>query len=200
MTPSIQLSQKEKNAITCLVEQWIPRMNFNNACLHFELKCRPESIYHKSNFDQNDNLIDANDFLMPIEINMRLGGAETWSMTRNSYGIDLLRAYVDIRLGFPCDTSYFQRKAKQLKFRCISKDIHPARNVMIKSLKIDLKQIRALDCGTEIYLARSTGDKLTVMDYIGWVCVRSSITASMSELERNLQRVMSCIQLELVDY
>jgi hypothetical protein len=53
-------------------------MNFQNAVLHFEARCRSEKLYNKSNFDSNNNLIDENNFFMPIEINLRLGGSEAW--------------------------------------------------------------------------------------------------------------------------
>ena len=199
MTPSVHLSKKEQEAIISLIEKWIPRMNFNNACLHFELKCRPESIYHKSNFDQNDNLIDANDFLMPIEINMRLGGAETWSMTKTSCDIDLLREYIDIRLGYTFSKDSL-RKANLPRYQCISKDFHPARNVLIQSIVIDYEKIRSLDTDSEICLFRSVGEKLTYNDYMGWVVVRTRTNTSYSELERMLNKVLTYIHFEFVSY
>jgi hypothetical protein len=43
--PSIELSKAETKAIECLMYAWIPRLNVQNAVLHFEAFCRPTSLY-----------------------------------------------------------------------------------------------------------------------------------------------------------
>ena len=68
ITPSARLSSDEMKVIEQLLKHWMSKLNFQNACLHFEAKCRPESIYNETVlFDEDFNLIKENNFLMPIE-------------------------------------------------------------------------------------------------------------------------------------
>lgn len=74
--PSVALSKKEHDAIKKLILNWVDRMSFQDACLHFEARCRPSSLYKKPVLDHNQNLIvDQRYFLMPMEVRYLLNGS-----------------------------------------------------------------------------------------------------------------------------
>jgi hypothetical protein len=172
-------------------------MNFQNALLHFEARCRPQSLYKtKAIFDANQNVIDESYFLMPIEINLRLAGAETWSMVKSVYGINLLEEHLKVSLGITIDRRDLNFRLENPRFRCISNDIHPARDVILKSIKIDTDKLREDERAVELAIFRCPGDRLTIKDYVGWLTVKNHVNCSDEELADSVNEIMSYIQFE----
>lgn len=228
VTPSIALTGREHERVQTLLARWIRALGLNNACLHFEARCRPLSLYSTPDstpdsmpdstsdnnqhqrrgcfdLDENANVVMVTDdeeepFLMPIEINLRLAGAETWSMVKASYDIDLIREVVNIGLGLPLDKHELIRRRSEPRFRSVSKDFHPAKNVLIESIAIDLNRLMKMDSAVEISIFRSVGDRLTAKDYVGWVSVINDKNAFMPDLNTKLDEVISCIQMKFADY
>jgi hypothetical protein len=195
--PSRQLSELENRAVRKIITKWVGKMSFQNACLHFEARCRPQSLYKDTPiFDENQNVIEESYFLMPIEINLRLGGAETWSMIRSVYDINLLEEHLKICLGIRLNDRELNFKFENPRFRCISNDIHPARNVILKSIKINTQKLRADSRAIELSIFRSPGDILTIKDYVGWITVKNRVDSSDEELAVSLNQIMSYIQFE----
>ena len=176
-------------------------MNFQNAILHFEARCRPESIYGNENiFDENNVLIKDKLFLMPIEINLRLAGAETWSMIKASCDVDLVREYANIMLGIKVDEVFLKTKWKFPRYRCVSKDFHPAKDLIIKSIGIKSDKVMQDDV-VEISIFRSVEEKLTFKDYLGWITVKTDINSvSEKELAFKLESALECLQLDFIDF
>jgi hypothetical protein len=137
---------------------------------------------------------------MPIEINLRLAGAETWSMIKSVYDVDLFEEHLNLSLGLKLDEVQLDRKTNNPRFKCISKDIHPARNVILNSIRVDLEKLAANDNAVEICIFRSPGDKLTGEDYVGWLTVKSGIHETNETLLSSFNEVMNLVQIELVDY
>ncbi len=194
------MTNQENEAIQSLLTEWISKLNLNNACLHFEARCRPESLYKKRNFDENSNLIDEKYFLMPIEINLRLAGAETWSMVKASYDIDLIKEVVNIGLGIKLNEIDLLKKLNNPRFRAVSKDFHPAKNVYIDAIAVNLNKLMQIDHAVEISIFRSVGDKLTVKDYVGWVSVINDKNCFAKDLNSKMNEVLSCIEFKFTDY
>jgi hypothetical protein len=86
---------------------------------------------------------------MPIEINMRLGGAETWSMIKSVYGVDLLEEYVKIACGIEFNP----------RFICISKNFHPETNRELRSIQFDLDAIQRDENIVQICMVRGANNK-----------------------------------------
>jgi hypothetical protein len=80
ITPSLQLCREETLAIHHIITDWIPRFGIKNALLHFEVLCRPISLYGNRKYDINKPSEYIDDFIMPIEINLRMGGSAVWSL------------------------------------------------------------------------------------------------------------------------
>ena len=119
---------------------------------------------------------------MPIEINLSLAGAETWSMIKASYDVDLIREYCKVMLGLKVNEAFLKFNRNSPRYRCISKDFHPAKNVFINSV------------------GRSVGDKLNIKDYLGWVVVKSDFKTSQQALQLKLEEVLGYINIELIEY
>jgi hypothetical protein len=195
------LSQQEQMAIRDLASKWVSQLNIQNACLCFEARCRPQSLYNdRPIFDENNNVIEPDSFLMPIEINLRLAGAETWSTIKSVYDVDLLEEHLNLSLGFKLDEIQLDRKTNNPRFKCMSKDIHPARSVILNSIKVNLEKLAANDNAVEICIFKSPGEKLTGQDCVGWLTVKSGIHETNEKLLTSLSEVMNLVQIELVDY
>ncbi len=82
---------------------------------------------------------------MPIDINLRLGGAETWSMAKAVFDVDLFsqvlfRSSLDLSLGFELDKLELNFKNENTRYRCISNDAHSASREHLKSVRVNLKK------------------------------------------------------------
>jgi hypothetical protein len=150
-------------------------------------------------FDENCNIIDENWFLMPIEINLRLAGAETWSMIKAVYDVDLLREHLNISLGFTLVKEQFDHKLENPRFKCISKDIHPARECLLSSILIDLGRLHAEEKLCELSIFRSPGDNLSREDYVGWFTVKADLSESNDALVNSINKIFSIFKIEFSD-
>jgi hypothetical protein len=126
--------------------------------------------------------------------------AETWSMVKASYDIDLVKEAVHIALNIQLDEFELQSKLKNPRFRSISKDFHPAKNVFIDSIAIDLNKLMRIDQAVEISIFRSVGERLTPKDYVGWVSVIHDKNSFIKDLNSKLEEVLSCVQFKFTDY
>jgi hypothetical protein len=167
-------------------------------CLN--IRCRPQSIYKEANFDENSNLINESNFLMPIEINLRLGGAETWSMIKSAYNVDLIQEYLNICLGSDLYLDSLNKKALKPLNYCISKDFHPAKRALIKAIKLNIDRLETLEDVIELVIFRPPNDRLTHSDYMGWISVKNEYTHSYEKLQAMLNEVLACVKFEFVDY
>jgi hypothetical protein len=164
------------------------------------IRCRPESIYKKANFDLNSNLLDENYFMMPIEINTRMGGSETWSMIKSSHKVDLLREYINLSLGIQLNEKRLGYRAKNPFFYCISKDFHPAKRVFIESIKVNVKKLKALKDLVQLVIFRSPHDYLDHLDAIGWITVKSELGPYDVNFRSKLDEALECVKFDFSEY
>jgi hypothetical protein len=136
---------------------------------------------------------------MPIEINMRMGGAETWSMIKTAYDVDLLEEYLNISLGFRLDQNVLEHKSRNPRFKCISKDIHPARNVLLNSIKVNLSSLDHSDSVAEVCIFRSPGDILTREDYVGWFTIKAELSETNEKLVSSVSESIKLVAIEFID-
>ena len=189
-TPSFVLLKDEVSLVKSLSSKWIRALNIQNGCLHFEAICRPKSMYPTTCVEN---------FLMPIEINLRLGGAETWAMVNSTFGVNLFLEAIDISLGVTLNKQLLSYKETNPLFSSISNDYHPARSVFINSIEIDFEMLQKNENISEICLFRSSGDTLKLQDYMGWLTVRMDRDSSYDELLKERERVMGYLNINLVD-
>jgi hypothetical protein len=192
VTPSLELDSDEQELIRKLVYEWIKKLNIQNACLHFEAKCRPKSLYRQDRFTPDK-------FLMPIEINLRLGGAEVYTMNLSAYGVNLFLENLDIALSIKLDKERLYFRQENPRFNCISYDYHPAKNVLIKDIQLNMKQIQENMNLIEIAIFRTVGDLLGIKDYVGWITVKSHKNASIQELIQLKEKIMELIKFDYIE-
>ena len=113
---------------------------------------------------------------MPLEINCRLGGCETWSMIKASMDIDLMFEILDISLGIPLDEKKLASKSHSPHSCCISINFRPIEIVFIDKIQLNLKNIQKSDA-IEIMLIKSPGDNLTGKEIIGWAVAKIELKA-----------------------
>jgi hypothetical protein len=87
VTPSLELNKEEKFAIECIISDWIPRLDIRDALLHFEVLCRPVSLYPNREYNTEKPFQSLGEFIMPIEINCRMGGSTVWSINNGNFEI-----------------------------------------------------------------------------------------------------------------
>jgi hypothetical protein len=203
MTPSYELSLQEKEAIQSLFKKWIPKLNFQNALLHFEARCRPESIYKVPNFDSNGNLIDEKNFFMPIEINMRLGAPEPFSMVKSSCNINLIQEACNIALNLELDTKLLNEKIRFPRHQSISHHfLINKKDIYLDSVEIDFEKLRSLKNVAELSIFRPIDYKLNADydDYLGWITVANQTGLSLDEHKQKLEQCISCVELKFRDF
>jgi hypothetical protein len=175
------------------------QLNFINFFAFF-FRCRPESIYKRANLDENSNLIDEKYFMMPIEINTRMGGSETWSMIKSSHKVDLLREYVNISLGLNLNEESLICKEKNPCYYCISKDFHPAKRVFIESIKVNVKKLKILEDIVQVVIFRSPHDYLDHLDAIGWITVKHDLSPFDMNFRSKIDEALECIKFDFSEY
>ena len=183
VTPSIKLSIKEKQNIENLIQDWVTKLNFGNACLHFEAICKNDS--------------NSDDFLMPIEINARLAGSEAWSMIKTAFNVDLLREHLNISLGFDINKAQLEFKAKNPRHQCISLDFREIENVFFKSLRIKLNELIRNPDAVEVQIVRSPNENVT-KEIIGWITVKSEPNRSLSYLQQKLGDIIKNLEFQFI--
>jgi hypothetical protein len=132
---------------------------------------------------------------------MRPGGAETWSMIKSAYDVDLIQEHLKIALSIGLNEHDLRWKLEHPRFQCISQDFHPARNVLINAIQIQQNGLILNPDLIEICLFRSVGEKLTTANNIGWISVKhNDINCSFEELKTQLNNILKLMQFDLIDY
>jgi len=183
ITPSVKLSSAEKSLIRKLIKKWTQLLQFQNGCLHFEALC-----VKKPNEEA-----DEDSFLMPVEINARIAAAETWSMVKAAYGVDLFHEHINISLGIRLQ---LDESSGQAKNRCITWDFREEFDSFIESIRINLADISRNEDAIEVAITRSPGDKL-YKDFYGWLTVKTSLQSSELEVKASLEKLLSSIEFNI---
>jgi biotin carboxylase len=188
------LSKAEELAIRNLLKKWLVKLDLRHAHMHFEARCRPQSLYNeKPVLDENQNLIDENYFFMPIEMNLRLGGGETWSMIKAVFDVDLFKACLDLALGFDLTKSELTTKNDTPRCTCISKDVHSAGRTLLKSVSVNLTKLQGDQSVVEALFFKYPGEALSYDDYIAHFVVKTGENESQFY---SLDRAMDYVRFD----
>ena len=146
-----------------------------NCCVHFEARW-------------------TNRGAVPIESNLRLGGAEAYEFNRGAYGVDLVAEAVRIALGLPI--APFATAKKAVAFLRSAAFIPPVSGVL-KSIQVEPK-VENDELLAELTIFRHVGDAILVppdgFDYIGWIVARGR---SRAEVDEKLVELVSGIRFEI---
>jgi hypothetical protein len=198
--PSFKLNNDERQAIERIITDWIPKLNLQNAVLHFEAFCRPLSLYPTRNYDTEKPFENIQEFFMPIELNLRLGGGETWSMNFAVYGVDLLTSYIDIMLGLKLDETHLQHKQHDPKGSCISHVFFPDRvPCQIESIKIDMAAVSQSANIVELALTAYVGNVFSGVGDLGWLTIVENPRSSYKKLIESKNACAKLVSFEFTD-
>ena len=196
ITPSNNLTQTEMNGIKKLVSDWVSKLNIKNGCLHFEVKCRPQSLYNKLNFDDNLNILNE-EFIMPIEMNLRLGGASTWSAIKTSFGYDYIPACFKICLGIELDKSEISKNENAI-LRTIAIDWTPFINAKIEKIFMNLDKLKMIEHLVELDIIKAPGDRIDMQTCIGWITAKDKLDASTEDMNAKIDEILKCVDIEYI--
>lgn len=186
LSPSYHLSEEEKQKLKNIVSVWLAKLSLKNALLHFEARCRPESLFKKE---------DNTEFVMPIEINMRLGGVETPAMIKSSFNVDLIREHINICLGLELNENSLSRAPL---YRSISIELYPPGKCILNKVCLNKNKIKNNKQLVEIFIAKPIGSKVDSDFNIAWVSVRNDLNSTLDEMKANLNNALKGIKLEYV--
>jgi biotin carboxylase len=131
---------------------------------------------------------------VPIEANLRLGGAEVFAFQRGAYGVDLVAEAVRIALGIPILDRRHIAPLRHLR----SMAFNPSRSGVLGSIAIpaDLEERAGFE---EIVVFARQGQTIRVppngFDYLGWLV---SSGESAEDAERNLRALASEVSFNIV--
>jgi hypothetical protein len=198
-TPSVVLSPNEISLIEKICADWIPKLNIQNALLHFEAFCRPISLYPNREYDVRKPFENIQEFFMPIEMNLRGGGGETWSMNLAAYGVNLNSLYIDLMIGVELDQEALSLKQNNPKHGCISMIYSPQNErCRISEIQVDMAKIIETNNIVEIGVL-SPVDFICLNDeYVGWMTIQGEFGTSHEELLKLREQYAKCVNYKFV--
>jgi hypothetical protein len=197
ITPSTKLSPEEKKTIERIVSRWIPKLNLKDACCNLEAFCRPKRLYSRNNFDIDrlDDPDNVAEFLMPIEINLRMGGAEKCSMILAAYGVNIFNSSIHLKLGLkPYEIQLPQHNPR---FNCMSRKYF-AKKSKIESITVDIGNLVNAHNVVDLALVESVG-QTSDNDYIGWMAIKEEIGQSYEHILQTLDTCMDLVKFTFQD-
>ena len=163
------------------------KLSFKNACIHFEALCRPESIFHKKNLDPELNLLNE-DFLMPIEMNLRMVGAGGFSSIKSSFNVDFIVLAFKICTGVKISDD---EVSETPRFITISRDIYPVDNNEIELIRVNQKKINSINNCVDIAFTNYEIEPIG-----GWISLKENIEVTADQLITQINEIPDCIEIK----
>ena len=171
------LPEKNQTELIEMAEEVLEKLGILNGVIHFEAK----SSSHGP---------------VPIEVNVRMGGDETYSFVKNAWGVDLVENAVKIALG-----GYIKINKPALPKKYLSShDFLAEHSGVLSQLYIDqnLKKMKNLG---EIHFEKKTGDICLVppdgYEYLGWITCWGK---SLKESENYLEEAKAKISYKIAEF
>ena len=130
---------------------------------------------------------------VPIEANLRLGGAEVYGFNLAAYGVDLVEGATRIALGLPVarvDTRRAERFLASINFV-------PPRSGIVRAIRVP-PEITSDAAVRELVMFKSVGDAIRVppdgFEYVGWMIVEGS---SAEDARRRLDALAGAVHVEI---
>jgi len=172
------LPRKDQQALIEMAEMILEKLGVQNGCIHFEAKVTKDGP-------------------VPIEANLRMGGDETYSFTKEAWQVDLIENIVKIALGV-----YIEKiKKPEIPHKyLISYDFTPGYSGILVKLDVD-ENIKKNEHLEESYIFKKIGDPILVppegYEYLGWVSVSGN---NPLDAEDNLKNILKYIKYEVVKF
>jgi len=173
--PSL-LREADQQALIGMAALALRTLGIQRGCVHFEARLGAYSA-------------------VPIEINLRIGGAEVCAFHRAAFGVNLLEQAVRIALDLPLTVhSQASRRAY-----CVSTNFIPAQSGRIRGIHVAPELISSPYC-EELVIFREVGDLVRLppegFDYYGWMVAsgESSETAA-----HHLAQLMAGVSFDVAE-
>ncbi|MBU1445763.1 ATP-grasp domain-containing protein [Patescibacteria group bacterium] len=172
------LPEKVTQSLFDLAEETLEKLNLLNGVIHFEAKVSKKRA-------------------VPIEVNLRMGGDQTYFYIKKAWNIDLVEMAVKIALG--------------IHLPKISKPENPYKYLVGQYFLSDYSGILAkrdidpsiedLDFVEELFFFKDIGDEVRVppegYDYLGWIIVSGT---SHREASENLKTALELINFDVARF
>lgn len=143
------LPAEAQRALIDLATRTLAALGVGDCCVHFEARMADRGP-------------------VPIEANLRLGGAEVYEFHRGAFGVDLVEAAARIALGIPLDLPSEPRALRHLR----STAFIPPTSGRLRCIDVPPEVLEHPDLG-EVCVFRAAGDEVCVppegFDYVGWM-------------------------------
>jgi len=173
-----KLPRKDQQALIEIAEMTLEKLGVQNGCIHFEAKMTKDGP-------------------VPIEANLRMGGDETYSFTKEAWDFDLIENMVKVAFG-----AYIKKiESPEIpKKYLISYDFIPEYSGILVKLDID-EAIKKNEHLEEFHIFKKIGDAVMVppegYEYLGWVSVSGN---NPLDAEDNLKNILKYIKYEVVKF
>ncbi len=173
-----ELPQKDQDALVEMAETVLEKLGIQNGCIHFEAKATRRGP-------------------VPIEINLRMGGDETYAFSKEAWGVDLIEGAVKIALGIYLPKV---RKPDTPRKYLMSNTFTPKQSGLLVKLDVS-EQIKKVPGVEELCLFRQAGDAVLVppegYEYLGWIVVSGE---NPLDTEHNFNEALKCIRYDVARF
>jgi len=177
-TPS-NLPDKEQTELIALADETLERLGVANGCLHFEAKSTVKGP-------------------ITIEINLRLGGDETYFSVKEAFRVDLIEGAVKIALGMYMPK--VKMPAEPYKY-LIARTLNVDRSGILVKLDVDEETLKTKKFLEEFEIFKKVGEAVHVppegYEYLGWVMVSGD---NFLDAQDNLNDVLDCLHFEVAKF
>ncbi len=176
LTPS-QLPEDDQKLLLEMADYILEKMNVQNGCIHLEAK-----------FLKGRGI--------PIEVNLRMGGDEIYSSTKEAWGVDL----IENALKIACGIYIPKQKSENPRQYLIARTLMPDFSGVLSKLEID-PRIEKNKYVKEFQFFKKVGDSVLVppegYEYFGWLMVSGDNYLDASD---NLEEVIKYIECEVAKF
>lgn len=170
-----RLPDYKQSALIKMAVNTLKTFGVQNGCFHFEAKINDRGA-------------------VPIEINMRMGGAAVYVFSKFTWGVDLVENAVCLALGEPID---IKKPRKPLQY-LVARKILPTYSGVVTKFKVD-PDLQNQPYFVKLSLEKKVGDTFLTPpegydNCLGWVAVKGR---SRSEADRNIENAFTYIKFQV---
>jgi len=175
-TPS-NLPEKEQQDLLTMAEETLEKLGVQNGCIHFEAKSTIHGAY-------------------PLEVNLRMGGDEFYSMVNGAWGVDLIENAMKIATNIYIKIN---KPTTPLKYY-VSRDFLSTNSGILMELDVSekLKKLKYID---QIYFQKKIGDAVLVppegYEYLGWISVTGE---NAIDAEDNMEEAVKYVSYRVAKF
>lgn len=133
---------------------------------------------------------------MPIEINQRIGGAETWSMILSSFNVNLVHEAAKISLGIKLNELDLSTKSINPRWYSISHNFLIKSKSVINNLIINQNRILNDKNIIEVCFFKTLGSIFINNESIGWLVLKNG-KESVENILTSLEALLESIKIVL---